>query len=74
MGVRCSRWVTMHGFALNVNTSLDYFNYIIPCGIANKQVTSVEKELGYNPGTASVKAILKTSFEQVFDCALVNKG
>lgn len=72
MGVRCSRWVTMHGFALNVNTSLDYFNYIIPCGIANKQVTSVEKELGYNPGTTSVKAILKSSFEQVFDCTLVN--
>lgn len=74
MGVRCSRWVTMHGFALNVNTSLDYFNYIIPCGIANKQVTSVEKELGYNPGTASVKAILKSSFEQVFDCRLMDEG
>ncbi len=72
MGVRCSRWVTMHGFALNVNTSLDYFNYIIPCGIANKQVTSVEKELGYNPGTATVKATLKSCFEQVFDCRLVN--
>lgn len=74
MGVRCSRWVTMHGFALNVNTRLDYFNYIIPCGIVNKQVTSVEKELGYNPGMASVKETLKHCFEEVFDCTLVNKS
>lgn len=73
MGVRCSRWVTMHGFALNVNTNLDYFNYIIPCGIANKQVTSVEKELGYDPGTASVKEILKACFEEVFDCTLIDE-
>ncbi|HRP55702.1 lipoyl(octanoyl) transferase LipB [Agriterribacter sp.] len=71
MGVRCSRWVTMHGFALNVSTSLDYFNYIIPCGIANKQVTSIEKELGSDPGTGNVKAVLKNCFEQVFDCRLV---
>ncbi|HRN55010.1 MAG TPA: lipoyl(octanoyl) transferase LipB [Agriterribacter sp.] len=74
MGVRCSRWVTMHGFALNVHTNLDYFSYIIPCGIANKQVTSVEKELGYNPGAAAVKATLKSCFEQVFDCTLVNEA
>lgn len=73
MGVRCSRWVTMHGFALNVNTSLDYFNYIIPCGIANKQVTSVEKELGHNPGIASVKETLKICFEEVFDCTLIEE-
>lgn len=73
MGVRCSRWVTMHGFALNVNTSLDYFNYIIPCGIANKQVSSVEKELGYDPGTASVKETLKACFEEVFDCMLIDE-
>lgn len=73
MGVRCSRWVTMHGFALNVNTNLDYFNYIIPCGIANKQVTSVEKEMGHDPGIAAVKETLKVCFEEVFDCTLVDE-
>ncbi|HEX5025790.1 MAG TPA: lipoyl(octanoyl) transferase LipB [Agriterribacter sp.] len=74
MGVRCSRWVTMHGFALNVNTDLQYFNYIVPCGIANKQVTSMEKELGYTPAMDEVKTILKKSFEKIFDCRLINKG
>jgi lipoyl(octanoyl) transferase len=46
MGIRCSRWVTMHGFALNVNVDLNYFNFITPCGIQNKQVTSIQRELG----------------------------
>jgi lipoyl(octanoyl) transferase len=50
IGVRCSRWVTMHGFAFNVNTNLDYFNFIIPCGISNKSVTSMQKELGKGIG------------------------
>jgi len=74
MGVRCSRWITMHGFALNVNTDLNYFNYIVPCGIANKQVTSIEKELGYAPALDEVKTILKKSFEGVFDCRFINEG
>lgn len=71
MGVRCSRWITMHGFALNVHTDLRYFQRIIPCGIVDKQVTSIEQELGYNPGMNEVKAVLKKSFEKVFDCNLV---
>ncbi|MEP6675235.1 MAG: lipoyl(octanoyl) transferase LipB [Ferruginibacter sp.] len=72
MGVRCSRWITMHGFALNVNTDLSYFNNIIPCGIQNKQVTSVEKELGYKVDMNEMKERLKLNFEQVFKCVLVN--
>lgn len=72
MGVRCSRWVTMHGFAFNINTDLDYFNYIIPCGIQNKQVTSLAKELGDNPDMKEVKDILKENFEKVFDCTLIS--
>lgn len=46
MGIRCSRWITMHGFAFNINTDLSYFSHIVPCGIAGKQVTSLEKETG----------------------------
>jgi lipoyl(octanoyl) transferase len=67
MGVRCSRWVTMHGFALNVNTDLSYFNNIIPCGIQNKQVTSIENELGHKVDYEEAKEKLKRNFERVFD-------
>jgi lipoyl(octanoyl) transferase len=66
MGVRCSRWITMHGFALNVNTDLSYFDNIIPCGIVNKQVTSMEKELQAKVDMQEVKEKLKRNFEQVF--------
>ena len=71
IGVRCSRWITMHGFAFNVNTDLSYFNHIIPCGIINKQVTSLEKELGYKPDVNEVKEKVKNNFEKVFDAELV---
>lgn len=73
IGVRCSRWVTMHGFAFNVNTDLSYFNYIIPCGISNKQVTSLQKELGRPADIEAVKMSLKKNFERVFDAELLSE-
>ena len=66
MGIRCSRWITMHGFALNVNTDLTYFNNIIPCGIVNKQVTSIEKELGFKVNFEEVKEKVRKNFAKVF--------
>ena len=70
IGVRSSRWVTMHGFALNVNTDLNYFNFIIPCGIQNKQVTSIEKELAERVDFEDAKQRVKRNFEKVFDVKL----
>jgi len=70
IGVRCSRWITMHGFAFNVNTDLDYFGNIVPCGIQDKQVTSMEKELGGPVPIEEVKHEVRRRFEEVFDVAL----
>ncbi|MGZ3849220.1 MAG: lipoyl(octanoyl) transferase LipB [Flavisolibacter sp.] len=71
MGVRCSRWVTMHGFALNVNTDLHYFDHIIPCGIQNKKVTSIKEELGRHVDLEEVKEKLKKNFEKVFNMQII---
>jgi len=71
IGIRCSRWVTMHGFAFNVNTNLDYFNFIVPCGISDKAVTSMQKELGHAVDMEEVKEKLKHHFEAVFGCRLI---
>ena len=71
MGIRCSRWITMHGFALNVNTNLQYFDNIIPCGIAHKKVTSIQKELDTSVPMYDVKERVKRNFEIVFNAYLV---
>jgi len=71
MGIKCSRWITMHGFALNVNTDLSHFEFIVPCGIQGKTVTSLEKELGHKVHYEDVKDKVKKYFQLIFDCELV---
>jgi lipoyl(octanoyl) transferase len=71
MGVKTSRWVTMHGFAFNVNANLHYFDHIVPCGIADKAVTSMEKELGYRLELREVKAKLRQHIAKLFEMELV---
>ena len=70
MGVRCSRWITMHGLALNVNTELEYFSFIVPCGIQQKQVTSLARELGALVPENDVKEKVMRHFESVFGAKL----
>lgn len=67
MGVKCSRWVTMHGIGFNVNSDLSYFNSIVPCGISDKQVTSMEKELGHTVAMNELKERLKINLANIFD-------
>jgi lipoyl(octanoyl) transferase len=66
LGVKCSRWLTMHGFAFNVNTDLNYFNHIVPCGITDKKVTSLSNELGREMDMDEVKRILLQELADVF--------
>ena len=72
MGVRASRWVTMHGFALNINTDLSYFDYIVPCGIQGKGVTSIAKELKREVDPSLVKASVLKNFSEVFEVEIIN--
>lgn len=72
LGVHMSRWITMHGFGLNVNTDLRYFDHIIPCGITDKGVTSIANELGRTMDMNEVKSVVKTAFEDVFQVELLN--
>jgi len=71
LGVKASRWVTIHGFALNVNTDMRYFDYIIPCGISDKQVTSMKRELEKEVDYEEVKQKIKKHFADVFGCELI---
>jgi lipoyl(octanoyl) transferase len=71
MGVRCSRWVTMHGWGFNVNSDLNYFNNIIPCGIKDKEVTSLNKELGHQIDMIEIKEKLKCNFLKLFEADFV---
>lgn len=71
MGVKTSRWVTMHGLALNVNTNLEYFGHIVPCGISDKAVTSMNKELGNNLNMNDVKLKLRNHIVSLFEMNLI---
>ena len=71
LGVKSSRWVTMHGFAFNVNTDLDYFNNIVPCGIQDKAVTSLSKELGRKLDMKEVELKLKGHLAELFEFELI---
>lgn len=73
IGIKCSRHVTMHGLALNVNTDLGLFDHIIPCGIQDKEVSSMEKELGRKLDMAEIKKDLLNEFSAIFDLKLISQ-
>lgn len=73
IGIRCSRWVTMHGFAFNVNTDLSFFETIVPCGLNDKKVTSLQVELNKELDMEEVKQLVKSNFENVFQCKLITE-
>jgi lipoyl(octanoyl) transferase len=72
IGVKASRYITMHGFAFNVNTDLTYFDYINPCGFTDKGITSLEKEIGEKQDFEEVKLIVKTNIQKIFDLKWTN--
>ena len=72
MGVRASRWVTMHGLAFNIDVNMDYFNNIIPCGIKDRGVTSLSLETDEPVLFSDVEDLFKLYFERVFECTIVN--
>ncbi|MBC8156145.1 MAG: lipoyl(octanoyl) transferase LipB [Bacteroidetes bacterium] len=74
MGVKASRWVTMHGFALNVNTDLRYFNHIVPCGIDDKAVTSMQQELGIEVDMPEVAAHVRHHLATLFGMELIEES
>ena len=74
MGVRTSRWVTMHGFALNVNSNLAYFDYIVPCGIKGKAVASMHAELGQEIDQEEIKEKIKKHFQEIFNTKLITEA
>ncbi|MEM1093466.1 MAG: lipoyl(octanoyl) transferase LipB [Bacteroidota bacterium] len=72
IGIRCSRWVTMHGFAFNINTDLDYFEYIVPCGISDRGVTSLAAEVGHPIDEQQARARIAHHLAEVFGARLVH--
>ena len=73
MGVKASRWVTMHGLALNINVDLGFFKHIVPCGILGKEVTSMHEELNDRVNQAKVQSILINNLADYFDMDLMKK-
>lgn len=73
IGIKVSHWVTMHGFALNVNTDLRFFDFIFPCGLKDVSMTSMKKMLGFDVDIVEVKMVLKKNFEVVFDVEFVEQ-
>ena len=73
IGVKCSRWVTMHGIGFNINSNLDYFKHIVPCGIEDKSVTSLQKEINQKIDMKELKLRFKKNFKILFGINLVDK-